>query len=120
MHIAGDLDADAVVGLNTSAVRFGGKAVIRCGLIFFLSSLTLFIASVYNGEVPIMITAIPIALLPIAFLAISKYIAMILGNAQTPNDFEEMRRAIMHLEICLLVAYTLAFSACLLGICPNP
>jgi len=115
IHIAGDRDADAKVGLNTSAVRFGEKTVIRCGLIFFLFSLTLFIASAYNREIPVMITAIPIALLPIAFPTIFKYIATIRGDAQTLNDFKEMRRTIIRLEIYLLAAYTLTFLGMLAG-----
>lgn len=115
IHIAGDMDADVKVGLNTSAVKFGRKAVTRWGLIFLLSSLTLFIASVCNGEMPLMVTAISIPLLPITFFAISKHITTIMGDAQTPNDFEELRQVIMHLEIYLLVAYPLAFIGMLVG-----
>lgn len=109
IHIAGDRDADVKVGLNTSAVKFGRKAVTRLGLIFLLSSLTLFIASVCNGDTPLMITAISIPLLPIVFFAISRHITTIVGDAQVPDDFEKLRQAIMHLEIYLIVAYTLVF-----------
>jgi 4-hydroxybenzoate polyprenyltransferase len=41
LHIASDREADSLAGLNTSAVRFGGRVVSRLGFVFFLFSLML-------------------------------------------------------------------------------
>jgi len=115
MHIASDREADSLVGLNTSAVRFGGGTVSKCGFIFFLSALMLFITSVSKQEIPPFVTVISVVVLPVATPTIFRYIAVIRGGADKPGDFAEMRRAIVHLQVCFLAAYALAFLVMSLG-----
>jgi len=115
VHIVIDREADCKVGLKTSAVRFGGNAVARAGLILFLSSLGLFFASVLHGEVPLVIVAIPVAILPVAYTTISKYVVAIRGDAQELSRFAEMRRSLIYVQVCMLAAFGLAFAAMLGG-----
>jgi 4-hydroxybenzoate polyprenyltransferase len=109
LHTVGDREADILVGMNTSAVRFGERVVSRCGLAFFLFSLVLFIASVSKREIPLLVAAIPIVILPVASHTISRYIVVIRKGADTPSSFEEIRKATVRVQICFLAAYALAF-----------
>jgi len=112
VHIVTDREADCKVGLKTSAVRFGAKGVAGAGLVLFLSSLGLFVASVLHGEVPLVIVAIPVAILPVAYATISKYVAAICGDAQE-SVFAGMRRSLIYLQVCMLAAFGVAFAAVL-------
>jgi 4-hydroxybenzoate polyprenyltransferase len=109
LHTVGDREADILVGMNTSAVRFGERVVSRCGLAFFLFSLVLFIASVSKREIPLLVAVIPIVILPVASHTICRYIALIRKGADTPSSFEEIRKATVRVQICFLAAYALAF-----------
>jgi 4-hydroxybenzoate polyprenyltransferase len=109
LHIASDRKADSSVGLNTSAVKFGGRTVLRWGFVFFLSSLILFIASVSMREMPLLVAVTPIVILPVASPIISRYVAVVRGDVNTLSDFEEMRKAVVRFQIYLLAAYAVAF-----------
>jgi len=109
LHIASDREADSLAGLNTSAVRFGGRVVSRLGFVFFLFSLMLFITGVFRREIPLLVAVIPVVILPVASPTISRYIAVIRGGVETPSNFEGMRKAIVRLQICFLAMYALAF-----------
>jgi len=109
MHIAGDMEADSLLGLNTSAVRFGGRVVARWGFIFFLFSLALFIISVCKRETPLLVAVIPTLMLPLASPIISRYIGVVRSGSDIPSSFEEIRRATVRVQTCFLAAYALAF-----------
>ena len=109
LHIAGDREADSLLGLNTSAVRFGARVVSRWGFIFFLFSLTLFIISVYKRETPLLVAVIPTLMLPLASPIISRYVTVVRRGADTPSSLEGMRKGIACFQLCLLAAYSLAF-----------
>jgi 4-hydroxybenzoate polyprenyltransferase len=108
LHIVSDREADSLVGLNTSAVRFGGKVVLRWGFILFLFSIMLFITSISRRETPLLVAVIPIVILPVASPTISRYITMVRRGVDTLG-FEEMRKGILRLQICFLMVYALAF-----------
>jgi 4-hydroxybenzoate polyprenyltransferase len=105
LHIADDREADYLVGLNTSAVRFGGRVVSRWGFIFFLFSLVLFVISALRREIPLLLAVVPVIVLPVATPTLLRYIAVIQGCTHKPSEFKEMRNAIVKLQICFLAAY---------------